>query len=347
VVLRKQPLPPQPPVDEAVLADWRALFGPQVHYEDDEIAVYRAELAPGQKTAPMLRLADLGVAEVRVRRTWTLPPGETPEQWAETPEQRASIDLTWTALDDLRTPYAATVESNPQSARSYTCRLALLGPEGAPIATSDEARISPRYPASRWPEGVVVADSYALPLDPETPGGAYRLQIAVGEEATGIQIAEAELPVQLQAEAEPLVPALAQMAHPAGVSYGDELRLLGYTTRAKAGELEIDLYWLAERAIYTKYKFFVHLIRSADGTLTAQHDGMPRHWSYPTTLWGRGEVFIEQIVLDISSAAPGPHHLAVGVYSVETGRLAAMDREGQRLPDDQVELGVGELKSKE
>jgi hypothetical protein len=332
VVLRKQPLPPQPPVDEAVLAGWRALFGPQAHYEDDEIAVYRTELAPGQNTAPILRLADLGVAEVHVRRTWVLPPGETPEQ-------RASIALTWTALDDLR----STVGYASQSPRNHTCRLALLGPKGTPIATSNEARISPRYPTSRWPEGVVVADTYALPLASETPAGAYRLQIAVGDETTGIQIANAELPVQLQAEAEPLVPALAKMAHPAGVSYGGELRLLGYTTRTEAKNLEIELYWLAERAIYTKYKFFVHLIRSADGTMTAQHDGMPRHWSYPTTLWGRGEVFVEWIALDISTAVPGPHHLAVGVYSVETGRLAAMDRKGQRLPNDQVELGIGKL----
>jgi hypothetical protein len=69
------------------MADWRALFGPQVTYEDDEIAVYRTELAAGQNTTPILRLGDLGLAEARVRRAWVLPPGERPEQWAETPEQ--------------------------------------------------------------------------------------------------------------------------------------------------------------------------------------------------------------------------------------------------------------------
>jgi hypothetical protein len=226
---------------------------------------------------------------------------------------------------------------------NYAARFTLLGPDGERVSTSGDRPISPRYPPSRWPEGVVVGDSYALPLDPATPAGAYRLQIAVSQEATGIQIAEGELPVQLQAEAEPLVPALTEMAHPAGVSYGGELRLLGVSTRAEGGQLYVDLYWLAERAMYTKYKFFAHLIRGpagGGGARVAQYDGMPRNWSYPTDMWGRGEVFIERIALDVSTAEPGPHYLAVGVYAVERGRLAAMDRAGARLPNDQVELGV-------
>ena len=334
VVLRKEPLPPQPPVDEAVMADWRDLFGPEVHYEDDAIAVYRLRLAPGQNTTPIQRLDDLGLAEVRVRRTWVLPPDENPEQWA-------TVDLTWVALDDLR----STGSSAPQLTRTHTCRVTLLSPDGTPVTgllAGQDVRISPRYPTSRWPEGVVVADSVALPLAPETPAGAYRLQVVVSEEATGIALAQAELPVQLAARPEPLVPALSEMAHPAGISYGGELRLLGYTTSIEESRLHVALYWLAEQAIHTQYKFFVHLVDDTDGTLAAQHDGMPRQWSYPTDVWGRGEVFVERITLDTSQAGPGPHHLAVGVYSVETGRLPALDRMGQRLPNDQAELGIGE-----
>ena len=55
IVIHKQALPPQPPVDEAVLAGWRAILGPEAHYEDDEIAVYRTRLAPGQGTDPILQ----------------------------------------------------------------------------------------------------------------------------------------------------------------------------------------------------------------------------------------------------------------------------------------------------
>jgi hypothetical protein len=196
---------------------------------------------------------------------------------------------------------------------------------------------------------VVVADTVALPLAPETPAGAYRLQVALLESTTGLPLAESELPVHLASQAEPLVPALSEMAHTAGVSYGGELRLLGYTTQAEAGRLQVALYWWAERAVDTEYKFFVHLVREDDGAIVAQHDAMPRGWSYPTDLWGRGEVFVEHISLDLTQAAPGPHHLAVGVYSVETGRLPAVDRDGRRLLNDQAELGIMEsgVRSKE
>jgi hypothetical protein len=341
VVLRKEPLPPQPPVDEAVFADWRALFGPEVAYEDDEVAVFRTQLAPGQSTTPLLSLGDLGLAEVRVRRTWALPPderaggppGEAPEEWA-------TVDLTWVALDDLRAPRAGFLGYTRPSARRAAVRLALVGPDGAPVAALTETQISPRYPTSRWPEGVLVADAYALALDPGTPAGVYRLQLTLTDANTGLPIANAELPVQLGAEPEPLVPALTEMARPAGVSYGGELRLLGYTTRAEPDKLHLDLYWLAERAIYAKYKFFVHLKDDVTGAMIAQHDGMPRHWSYPTDLWGRGEVYIERIELDTLNAVPGPRHLAVGVYSAETGRLPALGRDGIRLLDDQALLEV-------
>ena len=56
--------------------------------------------------------------------------------------------------------------------------------------------------------------------------------------------------------------------------------------------------------------------------MIAQHDGMPRNWSYPTSLWGRREGYIERITLDGPGSERGPFRLAVGVYSAEAGRLA-------------------------
>ena len=339
VVIHKEALPPQPPVDEGVLAGWRALFGPEVHYEDDEIAVYRTRLAPGQGTAPVLHLGeDLGLAEVRARRTWTLrqPP-------VSGTEETLTVDLTWTALTDLQ------AEGRPH----YACRLSLLDAGGKRVAHSQEEVVSPRYPTGRWPAGVVVADSYALPIDAVLPAGAYTLQIAVLD--AGSQVALGEHPIQLQGEAQPLTPGLQEMQHTAGVTYGGEMRLLGYDVTREDGRLHVALYWQALTAMDNRYKIFVHLLRESDGATVAQHDGMPRNWSYPTSLWGRREVFIERIALDLPEdaalelpesaapdlpeVAPNPYRLAVGVYSVETGRLAAVGGSGERLPDDQAEFG--------
>jgi hypothetical protein len=322
VVLHKQALPPQPPVDAGVLAGWRALWGPEVHYEDDEIAVYRVPTAV--EAAPVLRLGEeLGLDGVRARRTWTLPPGDHDEQYL-------TVDLTWTALADLQ------AEGRPD----YACRLSLLDGEGTLVAEGDGERISPRYPTSRWPEGVVVADLYALPIDAALPAGAYRLRIAVLDGET--ERAAAEHAIQLGSEAQPLVPALAGMSHPAGVTYGDEMRLLGYDLAREGGRLQVALYWQAMTAIHDQYKIFVHLLREAvgpsDGAIVGQHDGMPRDWSYPTSLWGRREVYIERITLDLPEGEDAAYRLAVGVYSDEAGRLAAVGVDGQRLPDDQAIL---------
>jgi hypothetical protein len=322
-----------------------------VHYEDDEVAVHRIAPAPGQNTAPILALGDpgagIGVAEVRVRRTWSVSPA-LEEAWL-------TVDLTWTALEDLRPARGREAAARAAGAadRTYTCRLALLGPKGEVLAASGEEVISPRYPTSRWPAGVVVGDSYALALDPTTPGGAYRLQIAVREPESGLQVAAGEVPVQLAERAEPLVPALVEIERPAGVTYGGEMRLLGLSTRVDrstregGGQLEVDLYWQALVAMQERYKIFVHLVEAnpADGSaaIVAQYDAMPRDWSYPTDLWGRGEVFVERIALDLAGTTPGPHDLAVGVYAPERGRLPAVGVDGERLPDDQVELEVREV----
>jgi hypothetical protein len=326
VVIHKQALPPQPPVDEEVMAGWRATFGPEVHYEDDEIVVYRTRLAPGQGTRPILRLGeDLALTEVGAWRTWTVPaPAGEGEDWL-------TLDLTWTALADLQAGGGPDV----------ACSLSLFDTEGMLVAEGKAELISPRYPTSRWPKGVIIADQYALPLDPELPAGAYRLDIAVRDLASGANIAREQVPVQVGEQAQPLVPALAEMQYAAGVTYGGEMRLLGYDRTYEDGRVDVALYWQALTAIQDQYKVFVHLL-DEEGTIVAQHDGMPYNWAYPTSLWGRREVYIERISLDVLQAEEGAYRLAVGVYSVETGRLPAVDVDGQRVPGDQAVLEMGD-----
>jgi hypothetical protein len=342
VVIHKTEAPDHPALDEGVLASWRELFGPEPVYEDDELVVYR--LRPGEniQDTPVLQLGEeLGVTEVRVRRTWVVPPDAQSEDGvcvscaaATIGEGWLTVDLTWTAQRDLE--------------RDYAVHLTLMSPNGIPLASSDKAApgesvlISPRYPTSHWPEGVVIADQVALPFDPALPAGEYELEIEMTDNTTGAPLAVTSVPVQVEGEAQPLVPALSEMQYRAGVSYGDEMRLLGCSAVKEDERLHVVLYWQALEAMEDQYKIFVHLL-DREGQIVAQHDAMPRNWSYPTTRWGRGEVYVERIALDVSGAEPGAYRLAVGVYEPDTGRLAAVDRDGQRLPDDRAVLGVGEL----
>jgi len=119
----------------------------------------------------------------------------------------------------------------------------------------------------------------------------------------------------------------------AGVTYGDEMQLLGYTPRQRGGQLEIELYWLALRAMETDYKVFVQLVHPMDQAIAAQVDTMPRNWSYPTSRWGRREVYVDRIALDLSDGALGVYRIALGVYAPEADRLSAMDVHGRPVPD--------------
>jgi hypothetical protein len=312
VLINKMPMPPHPAVEEDVLASWRVLFGTEPVYEDQEIVVYRTQLAPGQTVSPSLRLGDdLGLTDVQARRTQLLD------------EQFLTVDLTWVALRTLD--------------RTYQCQLSLLDSTGE-VAQSEVWRISPHYPTSRWKAGVVVAERYAIALPPSLPGGDYRLAIAVADAGSGQALDTQAHQVRVAGEAVAFAPILEDIQLPVDVTFGDQMWLLGVDLGQDRDHLVLDVYWQVLRTMGANYKVFVHLIRPADGAIVAQQDAMPRGWSYPTSLWSRQEVFVDRVLLDASGVEPGEYQVALGVYRPETGRLDAMDREGSAIPDGRAVL---------
>lgn len=305
VVVHKQRLPPQPAVDPRVLAGWHALFGPQAAYEDAEISVYLLPAPPAYEAVALPGLP-LGIAALDARRAWL--PGE----------QLVDVRLTWTATGDV--------------GQAYGCQLILHGPDG-PVAGSPVQPISPRYPTGRWPAGVVVADRYRLPIDDALPEGTYELEIRAVDLSSGETLGELTRAVELGAEAGAYVPALNQMASLANVTYGDVIRLLGYTPRVESGRLALDVAWLALDTTEIDYKVFVHLIDPLDGRTLVQVDTMPRNWSYPTSRWGRGEVFLDRVEMDVSALPAGNYPLAIGLYVPDGDRLSARDAGGTLLPE--------------
>jgi len=276
VVVHKQRLPPQPAVDPRVLAGWEALFGPDAAYEDAEISVYELPPAPDYDVASVDGVP-LGAA-IDVRRAWL--PGQ----------DLVDVRVTWQALEAV--------------GRAYACQLTLRGPGGTIAQTAVEA-IAPRYPTQRWPAGVVVADRYVIPIASTLPAGTYELELRVVDAASGETAGVLTRAIDLGAEAAPYVPALEEMAYAANVTYGGTIRLLGYTPQMEGGRLAVDLYWLALDVMEEDEKVFVHLVDPASGETLAQVDTMPRDWSYPTSRWGRREVFVDRIVLDVSGVPAG------------------------------------------
>jgi hypothetical protein len=131
-------------------------------------------------------------------------------------------------------------------------------------------------------------------------------------------------------------------AHPLDATFGDQVRLLGYTVEPEQGQpgqpLRLTLYWQALRPPSHDYTIFVHLRRPAGGNV-AQADHRPLGEIYPTTLWPLGETIRESSELYLPpDLPPGAYELWTGLYLLETG---------QRLPlqndlsgENAVRLGV-------
>lgn len=119
---------------------------------------------------------------------------------------------------------------------------------------------------------------------------------------------------------------------PSGARLGQQARLYGtYATRngqpvdleegviATAGDrLAITLVWDAMASFSRSYTVFVHLL-AADGTLLAQHDGIPVQGTRPTPTWTAGERLLDRHELTLPQGLPvDAGRLVVGVYDSET-----------------------------
>ncbi len=97
--------------------------------------------------------------------------------------------------------------------------------------------------------------------------------------------------------------------------------------------LAVTLAWRAENAIPQNYRVFIHLINAA-GETVAQSDGVPVHWTRPTSGWQAGETLIDRHALWMGALPPDDYSLVVGLYLPETGERLRTDAGA-----DAVEIG--------
>ncbi|MCC6190502.1 MAG: glycosyltransferase family 39 protein [Anaerolineales bacterium] len=122
-----------------------------------------------------------------------------------------------------------------------------------------------------------------------------------------------------------------KLAGGAGVSFGGELRLLGYaleTGAARPNEaLRLTLYWQSEIALDRNWSIFVHVVDVA-GVIVAQRDRYPGQGSLATTLLTPGQTWADAYVIPIPDAAfaPAAAHIEVGLFDLVDGvRLPLAD----------------------
>jgi hypothetical protein len=127
-----------------------------------------------------------------------------------------------------------------------------------------------------------------------------------------------------------------------GKTFGDALRLEGYTIRpwpAQPGQaVQVVLFWRAIQQPAASYRVSLRLA-APSGKPIWQRDGDPQEGYAPTSTWQPGQTVVDRrgFVLP-ADAAPGVYALSMVVYDAGTGQALEVEGGGQALS---VGLAVG------
>jgi len=247
---------------------------------------------------------------------------------AQTVPDQLAVRLVWGA----RYPIAA----------NYGISLRLRDATGREWAAMDTQPGYGFLPTSLWRPGEMVTDRYEFPLPADLPQDQeYFLHVvlyrfpslqAVGERPVGPFTVPLKTPYEEKPA--PRQFTLPPVPYPMGVTFGREIRLLGYDVEQTRDRLHLTLYWQALTAPRGDYTRFVHLFNPTTGALVAQNDSPPRGGKYPTSWWAAGEVVTETVTLPLGEVPPGVYRLAVGLYDATVIRLPATGPDGQPIPDN-------------
>jgi Gpi18-like mannosyltransferase len=247
------------------------------------------------------------------------------------------IDLYFTPLRPLAADYRLRVEGFAADGRS----LELVDEQPAleaPLSTWQPGQVYlQRRFLTIWPtiDAPALATFKVSWIDPQT---GQPLATRCGDAACDPKIGL--VPIGLDyATAAPWLRAPAR----AFAGPGRALALLDatYAPRVSPGQdVVFTTTWRAEASPAGDLTLFVHVL-AADGSMVAQVDAQPRGGLYPTHVWHRGEVVIDQrrVTLPVD-LAPGEYQVVLGAYGSDSAqRVPATSASGAPLPDDVIPLG--------
>ncbi|MCX7682818.1 MAG: glycosyltransferase family 39 protein [Anaerolineae bacterium] len=215
----------------------------------------------------------------------------------------------------------------------------LLDLNGQVLAGSEGVPTHGRFPPPAWSPDVIVADTARLRLSSDVRPGLVNILV-------GFRFREGEDISRIIGQA--MIRRSGRVPPPLctiEVRVGPWARLVGYgLSQARPNITRLSLYWKMEsrEAIPEDYHVFVHVVDGRTAELVAQADSPPCGGHCPTSLWRRGDLWIDEhdILPPQDSMTTGaPLLLKVGWYSIETGeRVPAFGPEGDELPNAQIVL---------
>ena len=243
------------------------------------------------------------------------------------PGETLRITLYWQALMPMKENYSVFVH--------------LIDEEGLILAQRDTYPGLGNYPTSVWSPGVIVRDTYPVPIPLTAPSpslvrplvGLYllstmqRLPLAGGGDAIELPAVRIIPPTE-RVEGVP---------NPTFLSLDGKVALVGYElpkrTLRPGDALRLTLYWKALSRPGDDYVVFVHLIGPGN-RIWAQRDSPPRRGMYPTSRWAEGEVIEDTYRLELPlEMPPGVYNLEIGMCRADGSRLKVRSREGGLLGD--------------
>jgi hypothetical protein len=268
--------------------------------------------------------------------------GYTLTDWHLEPGGQASLALFWEAKEAIGADYRLFVH--------------LIDQRGGVHAYGDTTPGMGTYPTTYWQVGETVPTYHRLAVPADLSPGRYEIEVgfyhplsldrlpvigeggAVLDHRVTLGPLKVPLPVAGDVPISDCRPRL-----------GEAIQLLscevvghenGHWATKVGDVVRLRLAWTAHDRPAADYTVFVHL-SAADERILAQHDGQPLDGTYPTSVWERGEVIVEDIALALSGdAAPGTYRLWVGMYNpLHNQRLPVYNASGQQQPDDRVLIG--------
>jgi hypothetical protein len=209
--------------------------------------------------------------------------------------------------------------------------------ESSELKQIDCHAIPESWPTTKWEANEVVHGDYNFLNDPSLEPGVYSLVLSLenSSQEVGQDLVLGDLRITAQDAEEKKSP----HAYLSDLRWGDQIRLQRYDVQQTSDAIKLTVYWFAEEQIPISYKVFVHLLDQKTGTVVAQHDAIPRGWTYPTDSWKQGETVTDTIELDISQVPHGDYQLQVGFYDEDTGeRLPAFSKDNNRYNENAAPL---------
>lgn len=157
-----------------------------------------------------------------------------------------------------------------------------------------------------WPAATPISDTVQLTVPPDVLPMRARLAYFFSNDTVALGY------LKIAAEETPAL----QPKNVVSANFGDQIMLIGYDLQTEADSTRLTTYWQALHPIAEDFTIFVHLL-DEEGNLIAQQDAQPMGGRYPTSIWGVGEVVVDEAILNFPAGAQ-PVQIGTGLYRLRT-----------------------------